>query len=73
VQFNAARNGKPACFTKEFAGKVPEIEHHDVAGSGITADKFCDKHARKWTTQALITLEEGMEVYIVEVIAETHY
>jgi len=49
---------------------VREMEHHDVVSSGIVADEFRDKGPREWTTQALNTLEEATELYMVEVIAE---
>ena len=40
--------------------------------SGIFADEFPDKHPHEWTKQALITLEEATEGYMVEVTAEFH-
>jgi len=46
------------------------MEHHDVISSGIFADEFPDKHSREWTKQALITLEEATEAYMVEVTPE---
>jgi hypothetical protein len=33
------------------------------------ADEISDKHPREWTKQALITLEEATEAYMVEVTA----
>jgi len=48
---------------------VCEIEHHDGVRSGIVMDKFPHKHPREWTKQALITLQEAMEAYMVVVIA----
>jgi hypothetical protein len=51
-QFIAACNGKPSCSTKGLVRTVSEIEHHDVAGSGIFADEFRDNHLQKWTEQA---------------------
>jgi len=48
------------------------MEHHDVVTSGIFADEFLDKHPHDWTKQALITLEEATEAYMVEVTAEFH-
>jgi hypothetical protein len=71
-QFIAARNGKPPWSTKAFVRTVHEIEQHDVVSSGIFADEFPDKHPREWTKQALITLEEGTEAYMVVVIAVSH-
>jgi len=55
---------------KAFIRTVCEIEHHDVISSGIFADEFGDKGPREWTKQALKTLEEATESYMVEVIAE---
>ena len=56
--------------TKAFFRTVREMEHHDVISSGIFADEFPDKHSREWTKQALITLEEATEAYMVEVTPE---
>jgi len=47
-------------------------KHHDAVGLGILADEFHDKHPRKWMNQDLITSEEAKEVYMVEVIAQSH-
>jgi hypothetical protein len=55
-----------------FVRTVCEINHHDVVSSGIFADEFPDKRPREWTKQALITLEEATEAYMVEVTAEFH-
>jgi len=71
-QFIAARNRKPPWSTKAFVCIVCEVEDHNVVSFGIFADEFCDKHSREWTKQALITLEEATEAYMVEVIAESH-
>jgi len=49
---------------------VREIEHHDVVSSGIFADEFRDKGPQEWTKQALKSLEEATESYMVDVIAE---
>jgi len=35
-------------------------------------DEFRDKHPSEWTKQALITLEEATETYMVQAIAESH-
>ena len=59
--------------TKAFIRTVREIEHHDVVSSGIFADEFRDKGPREWTKQALKTLEEATESYMVEVIAEASF
>jgi len=48
------------------------MEHHYVVSSVILADEFTDKHPWEWTKQALISLEEATEEYIVEVTAEFH-
>jgi len=71
-QFITANNWKPTWPSKAFLRTVCEIEHHDVVSSGILAHDFPDKHPCKWTGQALITLEEATEVYMVQVIAESH-
>ena len=36
-------------------------------------DKFPDKRPREWTKQALMTLEEATESYMVEVIAAASF
>jgi hypothetical protein len=59
--------------TKAFVRTVCEIEHHDVVSSGIFEDEFRDKGPREWTKQALKTLEEVTESYMVEVIAEASF
>jgi len=35
-------------------------------------DEFPDKNPQEWTNQALLTSEEATDVYMVEVIAESH-
>jgi len=64
----AACNGKPPCSTNAFVNTVLEIEHHDMVSCGILVDKFHDKRPPEWTNQALMTLEEATEAYMVEVI-----
>jgi len=71
-EFIAAHNGKPPWSTKAFVRTVCETEHHAVVSSGIFADKFPDKRPCEWTKQALITLQEATEAYMVEVTAEFH-
>jgi hypothetical protein len=51
---------------------VRDIEHHDVVRSAIFADELPGKRPRQWTKQALITLQEATEVYMVEVTADFH-
>ena len=70
-QFIAARNGKPPWSTKAFVLTVPQIHHHAVVRSGIFADGLHDEYPQDWTRQALKTLEEATESYMVEVIAES--
>jgi len=71
-QFLGARNGKPPWLWKAFVCTVREIDCRDVVSSGILADEFPYNHPHEWTKQALITLEEATEVYIVEVIPKFH-
>jgi histone H3/H4 len=52
---------------------VRKIEHHDGVSSGIFADKFHHKGPQEWTKQALKTLEEATEAYMVEVIDEASF
>jgi len=70
--FIAARNGKPPWSTKPCVRTVHEIEHYNVVSSGIFAEEFPDKRPCEWTKQALITLEEATEAYMLEVTAEFH-
>jgi Zn-finger protein len=72
-QFIVARNGKPLWSMKACVRTVHEIEHHDVVSLGILVDEFRDKGPREWTKQALKTLEEATELYMVEVIAESSF
>jgi len=58
---------------KAFVHKVREIEHHDVIGSGIIADKFRDKSLQEWTKQVLKPLEEATESYLVEETAKSSF
>jgi len=71
-EFIAAGNGKPPWSTQAFVRTVSKIEHHDVVSSGIFAEEFPDKRPCEWTKQAVITLEEATEAYMVEVTAEFH-
>jgi hypothetical protein len=57
---------------KAFVPTVRQIEQYDVVSSGTFVDEFPDKCPREWTKQALITLEDATEAYMVEVIAEYH-
>ena len=66
--FITSRNGKSPWSTKAFNRTVREIEHHHVVSCGIFADEFCDKGSREWTKQAMKTLEEATESYMVEVL-----
>jgi len=68
-EFIAARNGKSPWSTTAFFPTVRKIKHHNVVSYEIFADEFPDKHPREWTKLALITLEEVMELYMLEVIA----
>jgi hypothetical protein len=65
-----ARNDKPAWSTQPFVRTVHNIEHCDVVNCGIFAHQFPDTRPWEWTKQVVKTLEEDMESYIVEVIAE---
>ena len=66
------RNEKHPWSTRTFVSKVREIIHHDVVSYGIFADQFPEMHPREWKKQALITLEEATEVYMVEILATSH-
>ena len=68
----AARNEKPPWSTKAIVRTVRETENHDVVSAGIFAEEFIDKNPREWTKQALTTLEDATEAYMVEVMAESN-
>jgi len=44
-----------------------------VVSSAIIVSECCEKHAREWMKQALNTLDESIEVDIVEEIARSHF
>jgi len=69
----AAHNGKPPWSSKAFVLTVCKVEPHDVVSGGIVRDKFRDEHTRELIKQVLIILKVEMDVYMVEVIAESHY
>jgi hypothetical protein len=71
-QFNAAWNGKHPWLTKALFRTVREIEEHDVVNFGTAPGKIRHKRPRDWTKQAVITLGETTEVYMVEVLAKSH-
>jgi len=71
-RFTAATNGKPQWWTKAIVCTVRKIEHHDVVCSGMFVDKSSDKNPREGTKQALTMIEDGTEVYMVEVMAESN-
>jgi hypothetical protein len=48
----------------------PQIQHHDGFSSGFFADKVLDKHPRELTKQALHTVLDATEAYMVEVVVE---
>jgi hypothetical protein len=72
-QFLTTHNGKSAWLMNVFVCIVREIDHDDVVSSGCFADEFPDKNSCRWTKQALLTFDAAIEVYIVEVIAESHH
>jgi len=55
-----------------FVRTVHEMEHHDVVSSGISPDEFSDTIPQEWTKQALTTLEDATEAYLVEIMAESN-
>jgi hypothetical protein len=71
-EFIAAPNGKSPWSINAFVRTVRDIEHHDVLSSRIFSDRFPDKYPGEWIKQALITLEEATEAYMVEVTAECY-
>jgi hypothetical protein len=55
-----------------FVRTVRQIKYHDVVNSGILGDEFPEKYPCERMKQALITLEEATEAYMVDVIAKFH-
>jgi len=43
------------------------------SAQGFFSDELRDKGPREWAEQTLIIIEEAMEAYLVEVIAESLY
>jgi hypothetical protein len=60
-QFIASSNGNPQWLTNVDARTVREIKHYEVVRWWICILGLPDKHPRKWTKHALITLQEAME------------
>jgi len=71
-QFITAHNEKSPWWTTAFVRTIWEIEQRDVISFGIFADEFGDKCPWEWHKQAWTTLEDAMEAWMVEVIAESH-
>jgi len=69
----APADGKLPSSTKAFVCKVQEIDHHDVFNSGIFAHELRDRSPWEWTKQTLNTLEDAMDVYMVEITAKSHF
>jgi len=63
---------KPPWSTKAFVRTVCKTEHHDVGSFGSFEDEFGDKRPWYWTKQASKSLERAMELYMVEVTADSH-
>jgi len=71
-QFTAACNRKPPWPRKAIIHAFCEIVHCDIVSSGRFADKFRDKCPQECGNQASNTIEDAPEVYMVEVITESH-
>jgi len=69
----AAHDGKPPLLTTGSVRTVCGIDHLDPVPFGIVGDKLCHDGSREWTNQALNSLEEASEAYMVEVIAKSHF
>jgi len=69
-RFVAAHNRQPPWSTKAYVRTVYAIEHHNDVSSGIFTNVLHDKHPCEWTKQAVITSEEALDAYMVEVIAQ---
>jgi len=55
-----------------FGRKVRETDYHEYVSARIFIDEFQGKHLQARTKEDINTLEEATEVYVVEVIAESH-
>jgi len=64
-QFFASCNGKPPWSSQAFVRIVRRIEHHDAVTSGILTNEFHDKGAQYWMKQAVKTIAEATELYMV--------
>jgi len=64
---------KPIWSTKPFLHTVCEIEHRDDAGFWIFAEEFGGKRPWEWTKPALKILGKATELYMVQIIAESHF
>jgi len=71
-QFVGPRDEKPPWWRKTLFYTVCHIEHANVVRSGIVVDDCSDKNVLEWRKQAWNTLEDGMEAYMVELVAEFH-
>jgi len=72
-QFIATTNGKSPWSTKPNVCTVRKIKYHEGVSTGIFTHKFRDKCPWAWAKQAVKTLEEAAESYMVEVIADAHF
>jgi len=61
-------HGRP----RHFSAQSAKLNITMFVSSGIFADEFRDKRPREWTKQAVKTLEEATELYMVEVIPGSH-
>jgi hypothetical protein len=66
-------NRKPPWSRKEFVSMVRLIEHHDVVSSVVFVDEYHYWSPPTCMKQALITLQEATEAYMLEVTAEFQY
>jgi len=71
-QFIAARNEKSPWSTNAIICTVREIKYQDDLSPATFPDKFSERHPREWTKQAIFTLGEATEAYMVEVLAASH-
>jgi hypothetical protein len=71
-QFIAARNLKAIWWTKAVVSIVSEFKHHDDVSCEIFTDKLHDAYPQEWTRKALDTVDDAIEMYVVEVIAKYH-
>jgi len=72
-EFCSVHEWYPPWSSNALVGIVRNIKQHEVISSAMFAFEFHEQHSWELMKEALNTLEEVMEAYIVEVIAESNF